>query len=434
MKGIRGIVAAAGLGLLGSVAATTGGAAQDTGLGRLVVIGDSLSAGFQSGCLVESGQANSYPARIAAQAGVPLPQPLITADGIPICLELKPDGSIGPIQNGQFGTRANPAEQALNLAVPGHNAVDALSKRPQVPDPVNRPGDILTDLILGLPGLFVPPELGGPLALSQVEWAELLMPDTILLWLGSNDALGAATFSLANPPEADELDRLTDPDDFAETFSQIMSRLSATGAKVAVANVPDVTVIAFLVPLRDVATGAGLPVELVATLLGANPDDFVTLEALPLVESILVNPATGPLPDAAVRDQEEIAAIQAAVESFNAVIAEEAAVHGAALVDIRGLLDEVDEIGIVVGGQRLTTDFLGGVFSLDGVHATNTGYALVANEFIRALNRDLGTEVPPLSVRQVQREDPLVLPFVGRPPAPPGVSTPDALEGLLRLF
>src|SRR5947209_8453702 len=46
-------------------------------LSSLVVVGDSLSAGFQNGSLMDSQQPNGYASLVAAQAGVPLPLPLI---------------------------------------------------------------------------------------------------------------------------------------------------------------------------------------------------------------------------------------------------------------------------------------------------------------------------------------------------------------------
>jgi len=64
--------------------------------------------------------------------------------------------------------------------------------------------------------------------------------------------------------------------------------------------------------------------------------------------------------------------------------------------------------GIVVGGRRLTTQFLGGIFSLDGVHPSNTGAAATANFFIKTMNRQAAAGIPPISVRRVQRNDPLV--------------------------
>jgi lysophospholipase L1-like esterase len=83
-----------------------------------------------------------------------------------------------------------------------------------------------------------------------------------------------------------------------------------------------------------------------------------------------------------VPDAAEVAAIQEAVAAFNVVIETHAAAQGAAVVDVNAVLQTARARGIVVGGQRLTTAFLGGLFSLDGVHPTNTGYAILANEFI----------------------------------------------------
>jgi hypothetical protein len=83
-------------------------------------------------------------------------------------------------------------------------------------------------------------------------------------------------------------------------------------------------------------------------------------------------------------------------------------------VDIHGILNLIQARGVVENGQRLTTDFLGGVFSLDGVHPTNTGYAIVANAFIKTLDRTFAAHIPPLSVERVAQADPLVLRSTGR--------------------
>ena len=116
-------------------------------------------------------------------------------------------------------------------------------------------------------------------------------------------------------------------------------------------------------------------------------------------------------------DAGEVATIRAATDEFNAFIAAEAAAKGAALVDIHALLERAHAHGIVVGGQRLTTAFLGGLFSLDGIHPTNTGYAIMANQFIEALNRRFAAHIPRVSVERVMEDDPLVLPGVGHPAA-----------------
>jgi hypothetical protein len=117
-------------------------------------------------------------------------------------------------------------------------------------------------------------------------------------------------------------------------------------------------------------------------------------------------------------------------EDHRAVMARLAAT-GATLVDVRAALSRADRRGYVVGGQWLTTDSLGGLFSLDGIHPTNTGYAIIANEFIKTLNRESAAGIPPVPVRQVQKHDPLVLPGVGHPAGALGALDADTAAALL---
>ncbi|MCZ6796275.1 MAG: hypothetical protein O7J95_21905, partial [Planctomycetota bacterium] len=42
---------------------------------------------------------------------------------------------------------------------------------------------------------------------------------------------------------------------------------------------------------------------------------------------------------------------------------------------------------------RLTTEYLGGLFGLDGIHLTNTGHAIVAQAFVDAINEQCGTSL-----------------------------------------
>jgi len=368
-------------------------------LSRLVVVGDSLSAGFQNGSLVESAQVNGYAALLAGQAGVSLPLPLIASPGVPNVLTLVAPGPppvIAPAPGVSTG-RVNPFQQPFNLAVPGQRVQDALTTRP------NLPVNSLTDLVLGFPRTFI---LGQP-PQSQVEQAETLAPTTVIVWLGNNDALGAA---LAGNTLA-----LTPTASFEASYTELMNRLSATGATLVVANLPDVTVVPALTPAEEVAARAGLPLSVVGPALGIGAGDFVTQAGLGLVPGILANPAAGPLPNGGVLTASEAATVSARVEEFNAVIAAQAAAHGAVLVDIHSLTETFRERGYVVGGQRLTTSFLGGLFSLDGVHPTNTGYAVIANEFIKALNSQRAAGIPPVNVRKVQKDDPLVLQGGGHP-------------------
>ena len=104
------------------------------------------------------------------------------------------------------------------------------------------------------------------------------------------------------------------------------------------------------------------------------------------------------------------------------------------MVDINSLLNQIREHGIVVNGQRLTTSYLGGIYSLDGVHPTNTGFAIVANEFIKALNRNFDAEISPVALAPIAATDPLILPGVGHPPSALGRVDPQTLAALRRVL
>jgi len=381
-------------------------------LRRLVVVGDSLSAGYQSGSLLDVQQVHGYASLVAAQAHVPLPLPLIGAPGIPNVLTLVSPGPppvIVPAPGTSPG-RDNPTLQPMDLAVPGQNVQDALTTLP------NFPIDDLTDLVLGLPGLLT------GFSRSQVEWAENLSPTTIFVWLGSNDALGVVFTG--------DTSTLTPVPQFQTSFAQVMTRLAATGAKLVVANVPDVTVIPYLTSAEKVAAEIGLPLSVIGPILGISPGDFVTPGASPMIQAILANPLLGPLPGNVVLDAAEVATVRSTIDQYNSFIELQAQAHGAALVDIHSLTAHLQARGFVVHGQRLTTDFLGGLFSLDGIHPTNTGYALFANEFIHALDTNFAAGIPPANIEKVAAADPLVLPGVGHPACALGHISHETVESL----
>jgi hypothetical protein len=88
-------------------------------------------------------------------------------------------------------------------------------------------------------------------------------------------------------------------------------------------------------------------------------------------------------------EQEEIAA---ATTAFNAIIANVASAAGLALVDANSLLTQLANGGITSGDFTLTANLVvGSAFSLDGIHPTARGYALLANEFMKAIDATYGS-------------------------------------------
>jgi phospholipase/lecithinase/hemolysin len=366
-------------------------------LSRLVVVGDSLSAGYQNGSLLDSQQVNGYASVVARQAGVPLPLPLIGAPGIPNVLTLIEPGPppvLGQMPGVSPG-RVNPAVQPMNLAVPGHRVQDALTVRPDL----DFSTDPMADLVLGFPGLL----LG--VSRSQVEWAEVLAPTATVVWLGNNDVLG--------PAVAGDASGVTPIKDFRRAYREVLDRVGRTGADLIVANIPDVTALPYFTSAEQIAASVGLPLAAIGPVLGLADGDFVTPDAFDLIGLILAGAMAGPLPGNVVLDAGEIAQIRAATRQYNTIIALEALSRRAALVDVNGLFQCAAARGIVAGDHRLTTGFLGGLFSLDAVHPTRTGYAALANAFIHAMHLRFGARIPRVDLAEVAAQDPLVFPGAG---------------------
>ena len=83
------------------------------------------------------------------------------------------------------------------------------------------------------------------------------------------------------------------------------------------------------------------------------------------------------------------------VQSYNATIKSIAVAKGLAVFDAYTFLNNVKEQGLVKDGISLNSNYIsGGIFSLDGVHLTPRGYAIVADEFIKAINAKYGSTIP----------------------------------------
>lgn len=113
----------------------------------------------------------------------------------------------------------------------------------------------------------------------------------------------------------------------------------------------------------------------------------------------MVLAAVSGIDDKDALDTDELANIAAAQASYNATIKALAGANGLAYVDVRATLLKVANGGIPFDGGVLTSQFVtGGGFSLDGVHPTPRGYALVANTIIDAINATYNSTVPKVNI------------------------------------
>ena len=103
-----------------------------------------------------------------------------------------------------------------------------------------------------------------------------------------------------------------------------------------------------------------------------------------------------PLQNQHVLSKLEAAAVKTATDAYNTSIKTLADNYGLAFVDSNKKMVELNGAsGISFDGVKYTAKFItGGTFSLDGVHLTGRGYALIANEFIKSINTKYKSTLP----------------------------------------
>ena len=92
--------------------------------------------------------------------------------------------------------------------------------------------------------------------------------------------------------------------------------------------------------------------------------------------------------------EKEVAKVSTATTAYNTALRSIATSKGLAFVDANSKMKELQS-GIQWDGVKYTAKFVtGGAFSLDGVHLTGRGYAIIANEFIKAINAKYKSTLP----------------------------------------
>ena len=414
---------------------------------KYVAIGNSLSAGYQSGSLVEEHQKFSFPNLIAQQLGIEdFEQPTVSWPGIPNIMTLESvTGVLGTASGTGAPTNATLARPYDNLGIPGIVLADVL---------------VATNVATSYSGSAAIPLVLRDQGTTAMEQALSLNPTLISCWIGNNDVLGYATSGGTSPAAP------TDVPTFTALYTQLAAALDRSVTKVIVANIPDVTSVPFFTTIgpRVAAGVAGAKAQNPAIVglyyqkhgkIVANPQqDFTNFdEAVPplitlvggtyasllgqptgkwyrdlaaklgySVEMIMAaNPGIdttqafgfhpqNPWPDALVLDADEIDVAQTAITSFNSVIAQAVSSHGFALFDANAFLADVAVNGYDPGEglPMLTADYIsGGLFSLDGVHPTNIGYAVVANKMIDVLNEKFDTDIQKVNLLNISGNSPV---------------------------
>lgn len=257
---------------------------------------------------------------------------------------------------------------------------------------------------------------------------------------------------------------ITDPTVFKTVYTNIINGLTANGAKGVIANLPNITSLPYFttVPYNPVALPADKATQLntgYATYNGglqqmktsglltadevakrtinfvagsnavvivdsyltdlsayglpsyrhATKDDLVVLTAMNFIGTLVggdqtkVNGVSVPLADNWVLTKEEIAEVAKATKLYNETIKSLAETKSLAILDTEVLMTQIAGAGIVANGYTVKSTFVtGGMFSLDGVHPSPRGYALIANKFIDAINIKYGSNLKGVDLTNYQ--------------------------------
>lgn len=392
-----------------------GTSAGQANFSKYIAVGNSLTSGFADGGLYLEGQKVAYPNLIAAQmasvGGGSFTSPFFT--------DAQANGSGYLSLTALVNGTPTLTPVTTNLAV--RDAAGHLAKYT---------GEVQN---LGIPGMRVDLAFAAPFGAAN-PYLERLLTDTQVgtvsyfqfiqgrnhtffsLWLGNNDALGYATNGGVT---TDATNVLTDKSTFALLYSNLINSLTSAGQKGVVATIPDVTSIPYFNTVTVAAllnaakainpAAAAIYIQTgTGTVRAATAEDLIRL---PFQTSGLfgVPNSSGlpyglhplnPIANNWVLDKDEVAKVKDYVISYNGTIKSLADSKGLAIADTYSYLNQV-KTGIVISGVGINSSFItGGAFSLDGVHLTPRGNAVIANVFIDAINGKYGSNISAIDITQ----------------------------------
>ncbi|GAB3801458.1 SGNH/GDSL hydrolase family protein [Spirosoma humi] len=398
---------------------------------KYVAVGNSLTAGYADGGLYRDSQLNSYPSILAAQfatvGGGNFVQPLFTeaqAAGAGYLKLVKVPNAANPLSLiTSIATVAPGAARGGTTVVGG---LPLLTKFTDANQNLGVPGIRVSDILTpnyGLANPYLERLVADPSATTYFQYmSDNLNGATFFsCWLGNNDALGYATSGGATP--------LTPTALFTTNFTAAMNKLTEGNRKGVVIGIPNITTAPYYttitVPLVLANINALLnPPTPIAALYIQTANGIRTTQTGDLlmlanateyanIGSSTVGTKTGPyglspanpLPDRLVLDGNEVSALNASVSAYNGIMKAQADAKGIAYVDPNAVLSQVASSGgLTQNGITYRASFIqGGVFSLDGIHLTPAGYALMANEIIKQINAKYTATIPTVNPANYRR-------------------------------
>ncbi len=366
-----------------------------------VALGNSITAGYQSGGINDSTQKLAYPVLLARQMHTRFAYPSLAMPGCP-----------PPVNNLLTQSRVTlagqPASTGTTCAFRSVSSITAVLNNVAVPgiasaDPTATVGPNESALVQ----LF----LGGE---TMVQKAIDVQPTFASIWVGNNDILLPA---LSGFPAG-----ATPVPTFVTNYSKMINQLVAgapglKGVLIAVVQVANVPLLFQAGALNNPAVAgaatavAGRPVSLdPTTCAGANAGALVNFQYLVAIaarppgfpgtvfcQKVTGGGTTDP-GDNGILDLGEQATVTATINSYNAYIKAKADSIGFAFYDPNTTLLTLKNNGSIPAFPNLasTTQPFGQYFSLDGVHPSAAAHILIANDIITVINTKYATNLTAL--------------------------------------
>lgn len=355
----------------------------------ILALGDSLSAGTQDAATLAPTQISSWISIFAKQASVKFNVIFVN-----------------PWLDAQ-GERTNPAEHPTNISIPGLEIKEALTASGTIP------------LIDGVPVNISPylEPLSGEGVSTPIDVLLYMLSQAkdnqskrwVFVWLGANNAVFDFT-RVSNLSEDNIDDYMTSPGEFEKDYQELMDVISAQAPEALfVITVPDILRVGFLFTMDDLAffLGERIPKS------NIDPNSLVPLNVAAQMimgaqAGISSDILFGNLNPSEYLDSNEQKVIRDRLKTYNDIIRRIAAKAGATVIDTDDMISAWLMNGVSIGsGKKLYRSWgRGGIFSLDGIHPSDTGHALIANAAIARVNAALSIDIPEIDLATIYYNDP----------------------------
>ena len=359
---------------------------------RYVALGTSNSQGVQSAGINAAGQRAAWPAQLAARAGVPFNVPLIADPGCsppllpPLAADMALVALFGSGLSDMVMTTCAPLQAGVtlpgsNLAISGSKARDALNSSIET-----QSSDLRRELYrrVLLPGF------------TQVTQMQAMHPTFVSVELAANEVLPASTGRFAaTTPYAE----------WQPVYDQILDGVQASGASGAVlvgvphdaATFPSIRRATEFFNQWPYLLTLGISVSMSCSSWGANRNNYIFIPGyiLTLLSKTPTTATCADVPGTAdyVLTPSDVSNVNALMAQMNAHIQAQATSRGWAYFSLNALYG-LPKPSLDMYKVLFSNTPFGANISLDGVHPSAQGQAILAAAAAQAINAKYGTAIP----------------------------------------